>query len=213
MPSILIIDDHALILEGTLNLLSQQYPDTDFLTAQTAEDGYQSLQDNTIDLLVMDLSLPQKTGMTAEVDTGLNFLKTVLKSYPQLNIMVQSSYINALTRIKHEIDNHEGGFTVADKGISPSAMLTRVTWAMQGVTHTKDLKTGLEVKPQWLEVLRLAFEEGLQDKAIAKQMCVSERMVRHYWSKIQDILEIYPEEDKNLRILTLKRAREEGLID
>ncbi|MDV3001585.1 MAG: hypothetical protein N5P05_003191 [Chroococcopsis gigantea SAG 12.99] len=92
-------------------------------------------------------------------------------------------------------------------------MLTRLNWAMEGVTHTKDLKNGVEVKPEWLEVLRLAFEEGLQDKAIAKQINVSERMVRHYWTKLQDALGIYPEDDKNLRVLTLKRAREEGLID
>jgi DNA-binding NarL/FixJ family response regulator len=53
----------------------------------------------------------------------------------------------------------------------------------------------------------------LQDKAIAKRMNLSERMVRHYWTKVQDALEIYPEKDKNLRVLTLKRAREEGLLN
>jgi len=62
-------------------------------------------------------------------------------------------------------------------------------------------------------LLRLAFEEGLQDKAIAQKMNIAERTVRHYWTKLQDVLEIYPEDSKNLRILTLKRAREEGLID
>jgi DNA-binding NarL/FixJ family response regulator len=68
-----------------------------------------------------------------------------------------------------------------------------------------------------LEVLRLAFEEGLQDKAIAQRMCVAERTVRHYWTKIQDVLGIYPEdskqEGKNIRIETEIRARQAGLID
>jgi len=86
-------------------------------------------------------------------------------------------------------------------------------WSMEGLTHTKDLQSDLEVKPEWLEVLRLAFEEGLQDKAIAKEMFKSERMIRHYWSKIQDALEIYPEEGKNVRALTQIRAREKGLLD
>jgi DNA-binding NarL/FixJ family response regulator len=72
---------------------------------------------------------------------------------------------------------------------------------------------GLEVKPEWLEVLKLAFDEGLQDNAIAERMYKSERLIRHYWTKIQDLLEVYPEKGKNLRILTLKRAREAGLID
>jgi DNA-binding NarL/FixJ family response regulator len=62
-------------------------------------------------------------------------------------------------------------------------------------------------------VLTLAFNEGLQDKAIAERMCVSERMVRHYWSKLQDALHVYPEDGKNIRIQTEMQAREEGLID
>jgi len=89
----------------------------------------------------------------------------------------------------------------------------RMDWAMQGLTHTKDLHSDVEVKPEWLEVMRLAFEEGLQDKAIAIAMYKSERMIRHYWSKIQDALEIYPEEGKNMRAQTQKKARETGLID
>jgi hypothetical protein len=44
-------------------------------------------------------------------------------------------------------------------------------------------------------------------------MNAHERTIRNYWTKLQDALEIYPEEDKNLRVLTLKKAREEGLLD
>ena len=75
------------------------------------------------------------------------------------------------------------------------------------------MRTGIEVKPEWLEVLKLAFKDGLQDKAIAEQMNVSERTVRHYWTKIQDVLEVYPDEGKNVRIQTEIYARQVGLID
>jgi DNA-binding NarL/FixJ family response regulator len=51
-----------------------------------------------------------------------------------------------------------------------------------------------------MNVLSLAFEKGLQDKYIAEEMYVSERMVRHYWSKLQDALKVYREEGKNIRI-------------
>ena len=50
------------------------------------------------------------------------------------------------------------------------------------------------MKPEWLQVLQLAFQESLQDKAIAERMNVGERTVRHYWSKIQDVLDVYPDE-------------------
>jgi DNA-binding NarL/FixJ family response regulator len=93
-------------------------------------------------------------------------------------------------------------------------MLDKVAWALQGIIYTpKDMRTVLEVKPEWLKVLQLAFQEGLQDKAIAERMNVSERTVRHYWTKVQDALGVYPDPGKNIRIQTEIRAREEGLID
>ena len=73
------------------------------------------------------------------------------------------------------------------------------------------------MKPEWLRLLNLAFEEGYQDKAIAAHICVSERMVRHYWYKLQEVLDMNIEElkhqGKNLRVITHIRAREEGFID
>lgn len=213
MLSILIVDDHPVILEGMLDILCRHYPDAKILTARNTQEASLYLASKIPDLLILDLSLPSHPKVTPTVETGLEWLKTVLESYPRLNVMVQSSYINVLTRLKHQIDLHQGGFTIADKGLSESDMLHRLDWAIQGISHTKDLKTELEMKPEWLEVLTLAFDQGLQDKAIAKHLKVSDRMVRHYWQKIQDVLGIYPEDEKNLRILTFKRAREEGLID
>jgi DNA-binding NarL/FixJ family response regulator len=168
------------------------------------------------DLVIMDLSIPENLGETARPDVGVQLLKNLMKDYPSLNIVVQSAHIRTLVRIRPDIDSHKGGFTVADKSLSSQQMLTRVDWALQGLTHTKDIKainSGLEIKREWFMVLTLAFDQGLQDKIIAQKMCISERMVRHYWSKLQDALDVYPEEGKNIRIQTEMRARQEGLID
>lgn len=215
-PKILVVDDHAVVLGGTIDLLKQKYPEADILTAQTGRETLDAVARSQPDLVVMDLSIPEAEGITARIDTGLQVLRTLMEKHPHLNLMVQSTYVRSLVRIRPEIDSHTGGFTVTDKGLSGQEMLTRVDWALQGVTHTKDIKgvqAGLEVKPEWLTLLTLAFGEGLQDKAIAQRMRVSERTVRHYWTKVQDALEIYPEEGKNIRIQTEMRAREEGLID
>lgn len=214
---ILVVDDHQLILGGSLNILKQEYPDAEILKAETAQEALDIVVSFQLDLVVIDLSIPEKSGMIAQVDTGIQLLKTLMKKYPTLNLVVQSSYIKALVRIKREIDDHEGGFVIANKGLSEQEILNRVNLALQGITHTKDIKTALEFKPEWLEVLKLAFEEGLQDKAIADRMHIHERTVRSYWTKIQDVLGVYPEdcklEGKNMRIQTTIRAREEGLID
>lgn len=211
-----VIDDHELILDGTLNLLRRQYPEAEILIAQTAQIAIEQVEKAKPNLVVMDLSIPEKFGESAKADIGIQLLKTMLKNYPTLNLIVQSTYIKALVRIRPEIDSHKGGFAVADKSLSSKEILNRVDLALRGLSHTKDIKavqTGLEVKAEWLTVLSLAFEEGLQDKVIAERMYVSERMVRHYWTKVQDLLGVYPEQGKNIRIQTEMRAREEGLID
>jgi DNA-binding NarL/FixJ family response regulator len=214
---ILVVDDHQLILTGTLDVLSREYPEALIIKAQTGKETLSQLQFHQFDLIVMDLSIPVEQGETAEIDTGIKLLQTLLKEYPDRNFMVQTSHVKALIRIKHEIDNHQGGFAIADKGLPEVEMLMRVNLALHRATHTKDIKTGIELKPEWFEVLRLAFEESLTDKAIGDRMYKSERAVRTYWTKIQDVLGVYPEDckqnGKNMRIQTEVRSREEGLID
>ncbi|MBD2771493.1 response regulator transcription factor [Iningainema tapete] len=212
---ILVIDDHESVLAGTVPILRRKYPDADISTAQTAETVINQVADSQPDIVVTDISIPEYPKATARTETGIQLIRTLMTKYPTLNIVVQSAHVKTLVRIRPEIDAHKGGFTVADKSLPSQEMLTRVDWALQGLTHTKDIKgiRGLEVKPEWLKVLTLAFEEGLQDKSIAERMNVSERMIRHYWSKLQDALDVYPEDGKNIRIQTEMRAREEGLID
>ena len=212
-PKILIVDDHRLLLNGTISLVSERFKDAQIFSAQTAQEALTEVAEHSPDLAIADLSIPQESGKTAQIEHGLGLLKQLMQDYPQLNLMVKSSNIKALVSLIQEIDAHQGGFTIADKSETIETFLTRMEWAMQGLTHTKDLQSDLEVKPEWLEVLRLAFEEGLQDKAIAQSMYKSERMIRHYWSKIQDELGIYPEPGKNVRALTQIRAREKGLLD
>jgi DNA-binding NarL/FixJ family response regulator len=215
-PKFMIIDDHELLLDGTVNMIKKHYPTVEIITAQTTEIAQETLTKIQPDLVITDLSLPEKSGEIAKIENGIALLKTIFKTYPHLNLLVQSTYIKALIRIKPNIDNHKGGFGVADKSLSIAEILHRVELVLKGLSHTKDIKStanGLEFKPEWLTVLTLAFEEGLQDKAIAQRMFISERMIRHYWTKVQDVLGVYPEGGKNIRIQTEKKAREEGLID
>ena len=215
--NILVVDDHPLMLTGTFDVLNRDYSHASILKAQTAQETLSLIESHHFDLIVMDLSIPDKKGQRAEVDLGIQLLQNLLKEYPHQNFIVQSSYVKALIRIKHDIDNHQGGFAIADKGLPEDEMLTRVQLAIIGATHTQDIKAGIELKPEWMEVLRMAFEDGLTDKEISNRMYKSERAIRTYWTKIQDVLGVYPEDckqtGKNLRIQTEICAREEGLID
>ncbi|MEO1432409.1 MAG: DNA-binding response regulator [Cyanobacteria bacterium J06633_8] len=219
-PTILLIDSYEIFLNGTLEILSSFYPNAQIYTATTVEKALHQIAIVKPDLVITDIYVAWDIGEAIKINSGMQLIKELLRKCAHSNILVQSSYINSLVRIKAEIDKHPSGFVVADKSLSSQETLNRVRWTLQGWTHTKDIKaihSGLELKPEWLRLLYLAFEEGLQDKAIAAHICVSERMVRHYWLKLQEVLNINVDElknqGKNLRVITHLRAREEGLID
>ncbi|MEA5596050.1 response regulator transcription factor [Rivularia sp. UHCC 0363] len=217
---ILLIDNHELCLYGIFNILSSTYPNVEIITAKTAENALNQISTFKPDLLIMDIYISHQSGRNANVETGMQMLKQIVQHYPQLNIVIQSAHIKTLVRMKYEIDSHCGGFTVVDKSETVEEMLTRIRWALQGITHIKDIPCinfGLQEKPEWSRLLSLAYQEGLQDKAIAQHISVSERMVRHYWFNLQEALGIDSEQlkhqGKNLRIITRNRATEVGLID
>lgn len=211
---LLVVDDHESVLYATVHVLKQHYPEADIIQAQTIESALNQAKSVKFDLIIVDLAMPETIGGTAQADNGIQLLKTLMRQYPTLNIVIQTATPRALVRLKAAISNHEGGFTVADKSLPMSEMLTKVDWSLKGLHNTpKEIRSGLELKPEWLKVLQLAFQEGLQDIPIALRMNVAERTVRHYWSKIYDVLGVYPDKNKNLRIQAEIRAREEGLID
>lgn len=211
---ILVVDDHEAILSGTLQTLEKRYPDATVSTAISAKEVRTLLEKKRPDVLIADLDIPEERGGPSSIETGICLLRDLMRRYPELNIAVQSAHIKSLVRLKPTVDVHQGGFTIADKSLPIEDMLTKVDWALSGVVYIpRDMRNGLEMRPEWLEMLRHAFQVGLQDKAIAREMNIAERTVRNYWTRVQDALNIYPEAGKNMRIQTEIRAREEGLID
>ncbi len=220
MEKIVIVEDLTHARNSTLLLLKNEYPHAEILDKDSTNEAFDVLNQNKPDLLIIDLGLPEKPGDRILLSNGIELLRHCMKKYPTLNITVQTADPKALIRLKQIIDSHQGGFTVADKALPLEEMIRRVSWAREGIVHTRDIrgwKSGIEMKREWLETLKLASQkESLQDKAIAERLQVTEATIRHYWKKIQDVLEVYPElydVKKNLRVMTLERAREERLID
>ncbi|MCG8364267.1 MAG: response regulator transcription factor, partial [Pseudanabaenales cyanobacterium] len=155
---ILVVDDHEAVLSGVVNILKKHYPATEIVTAQTVMSAQQQLEHTQPDLMLTDLSIPKSPGDMAQTENGIQFLRQSMQQYATLNIVVQSSHAKALVRLKPAINAHEGGFTIADKSLPVQEMLIRVNWALQGVVCTpREMRTGLELKHEWVQVLRLAF--------------------------------------------------------
>lgn len=211
-----VIDDHESVLEGTCSVLQSRYPEAEIKTASTAIAAQTLIKASVPELIlvVMDLSMPKNLGESSQTEVGLDLLRSLLKSYPKLNFVVQSAHVRSLVRLKPNINAHRAGFTIADKSLPSAEMLVKVDWSLNGLLYTPpEMRTGIEVKPEWLEMLQFAFVDGITDKAIAQRMNVSERTVRHYWTRVQDALEVYPNQGINIRIQTYNQARKVGLLD
>lgn len=209
-----VIDDQELALYATVNVLKQHYPQADIFPAANSHEALLLVANNNSDLAVVDLCIPENKQDSSQTNTGIKLLKQLMQKYPTLNIVVQSAYPRSLIRLKPIISLHQGGFTVADKSLPMSEMLTKVDWALKGIFNTPpEMRTGIELKPEWLKMLQLASNKELTDKAIATEMSIAESTVRHYWTRIQDQLRVYTDTAKNKRIHTINLAKEKGLID
>ena len=88
---ILVIDDHELVLDGTTGALQKQYPLAKIFMAQTAQMARILVEKYHLDLIVMDLSIPESSGMTSQIDTGIQLL-TALPA-----VMRYTKYKNTLS--------------------------------------------------------------------------------------------------------------------
>ena len=209
-----VVDDHDSVLTGTCSALKDQYPKTHLVTSNIASTVEGLVEENKPELVMMDLSIPDKASEPSQPAVGLALLRSLLANHPDLNFVIQSAHVRSLIRLKPAINAHKAGFTISDKSLPTAEMLIKVDWSLNGLLYTPpEMRTGIELKPEWLEMLKLAFVEGITDKAIAQKMNVSERTVRHYWTRAQDALEVYPNPGINIRIQTYNKARAVGLFD
>jgi len=210
----LVVDDHEAILSGTIPALIGKYPGAEILTAQDAESAQGQVERYHPDLVVLDLSIPQKPHATANPEVGIQFLKTLMQVSPAPNIMVLSTNVKPLVRLRPMINAYEGGFAAMDKSLQITEMLKIIDFALTGAIYLPpEVRARPEFDRRWIEVLTLKFQSGLTDKAIAKRMNVSERTVRNYWIRLQDALGVYEEPDKDLRITIEIEAKKIGLIN
>lgn len=215
----LVVDDHESVLQGTVPALQTAYPQAEILTAQNYLEATQTAEKVRLALMVVDLSIPAAAGDTATPDVGLKLVEQLLTgTLPGLrrapNVAVLSTDINPLVRLKAAIKAYEGGFAAMDKALPLQEMLHYIDFAMRGSVYLPQaVKSRPELHANWLELLHLRFDEGLNDKAIAKRMGTSDRTIRNYWIRIQDTLLIGDDPDKDLRVQIEIEARRIGLIN
>jgi two-component system, NarL family, nitrate/nitrite response regulator NarL len=81
---LLVIDDHPMVLEGMKSLLA----DIEYIslsgTASNAFEAMQMLKDNTVDVAIVDINLPDVN--------GLDLTKKIKAEYPLVNVLAMSTF-------------------------------------------------------------------------------------------------------------------------
>jgi two-component system invasion response regulator UvrY len=84
MAQILVVDDHPLIRKGIVDVLKDEFPQSTIIQASDAVQTMAAVWDQQVDLVLLDLSLPGRS--------GLELLKEVKSARPKLPVLILSMY-------------------------------------------------------------------------------------------------------------------------
>jgi len=98
---ILIVDDHQLLLNGTVEIVKDLYPTGIIRTAQTAQAAIERATEQPFDLAIVDLSLPESPGSNAQVETGLTQRVTLEDSHIECWLDGQRTLPISLAQPRH----------------------------------------------------------------------------------------------------------------
>ena len=88
MTELLIVDDHEIVRAG-IKRLFENTPNLNIVAdLGSGEEAYQFLQKNTVDLIIMDVSMPGKG--------GIETTNQIKKRYPKIKILMLSMHDNTM---------------------------------------------------------------------------------------------------------------------
>jgi DNA-binding NarL/FixJ family response regulator len=171
---VFIVDDHYMIIEGIRSLLCNEKAIEWTGHAMNAESCLAFLQQYQPDILLMDINLPDKT--------GIELCKEVKEKYPAVFIIGLSTF-NQQSFIQKMMDNGASGYVL--KNASQDELMEAITTVAGGKTYLsfeagKTLKRATDnqvvLTRREKEVLEL-IAEGLTNNEIATKLFVGSTTV------------------------------------
>ncbi|GGG84472.1 DNA-binding response regulator [Parapedobacter pyrenivorans] len=203
MISVAIIDDHKILTEGLANLIDESGIATVIGVAHSAADCRLSLGFWRPDVLLLDVGLPDVS--------GVDFCREVKAQFPEINVLALTTH-NEYAIVRQMLDNGASGYLV--KNAMADEVLAGIAAVAAGRTflcHEIDLlmkkpsSKNIWLSPRERELLRL-ISEGLTNGEIAEQIFLSPETIKGYRKNL--LLKLGA---KNTAVL-VKMALEQKLI-
>ena len=150
--SILLVDDQQLFREGLALILKQHYPAVTITQAGSGPEALEILKTNRIDLVLLDIGMPEMNGM--EVVPHLT------KEYPDLVILVVTQY-NGEAMIKHLLRLGIHGFIF--KSSASEEIKEAIRTVMEGRQYIP-----VNLQPSFLKKMALSDAPGVLKKREAE---------------------------------------------
>lgn len=107
MIKVYIVDDHAVVIEGIYSLLQKEKSIEIAGYASNAENCLQYFTNHTADVILMDISLPDIS--------GVDLCRMIKKSYPGVMVLALSTF-NQGTYIRKMIESGASGYLLKNAG-------------------------------------------------------------------------------------------------
>lgn len=213
---ILIIDDHPLFREGLKTIIERESRYDVVGEAGTVREGLQMAKSLKPDLVLMDLSLPDGSGieLTHDIRSLLPDTRILMVSmHSKIDYIAESfqagatGYVvkeSASERLLQGIDSVANGEYFLDSSVSHAVVENLMKFPLKAAKIT-DSDYGT-LTPREQEVMRL-LAEGLSSKVVAEKLFISPKTVENHRANIMNKLGLHS------TLELVRYAAKIGLID
>ena len=168
---VFIIDDHYMIVEGIRSLLQNENSIEWMGHAMNAASGLAFLQQQQPDVLLMDINLPDKS--------GIDLCKEVKTKYPAIHIVGLSSF-NQQSFIQKMIDNGASGYVL--KNATREELIEAIDVVLSGqkflsheaaTTILKNEDSKIPILTRREKEVLVLIAEGLTNHEIGEKLFIS----------------------------------------
>ena len=193
MKRILVVDDHAVVRRGLKQILSDSLVVVEVNEAKNGDEAVAQVQKTKHDLVLLDISLPDRTGLDVLKD-----LKAIRPELPVLMLSIHAEELFAIRALK------AGASGYLTKACPPEELILAIRKVMTGEKYVsanfaQRLISNLDKNNQKLPHQTLSDREyqvmclisqGKTPKQIANQLKVSIKTVSTYHSRMLEKMKV-----------------------